>query len=301
MSVGAVIKDYVDISKPRIILLLLVVAWAAMSVASGGIPDGLTFLWVTIAGITSTAASGALNHVIERDKDRRMGRTADRPVASGRIHPAAATAYATVLTIIAFLSLWLPGLQLAAALTLGAVAFYIVVYTLALKPTTPQNIVIGGFAGSFPALIGWSAVTGGLAAPAWLLAAIVFFWTPPHFWALALLYKEDYAAADYPMMPTIKGNDSTKKQMVAYAVLAVVSSLLLVVVGAGGYLFLAAALLLGWRFIADAARLLGHDNRKQYRRYFLWTIQYLGFLLLALIADAILVSYLPAAAPPSLF
>jgi protoheme IX farnesyltransferase len=297
---GAIVKDYVDISKPRIILLLLVVAWAAMAVARGGLPDGRTFLWVTIAGTASTAASGALNHVIERKKDSRMGRTADRPVASGRIHPAAASTYAAILTAIAFLSLWLPGLYLAAWLTLGAVAFYIIIYTWALKPTTPQNIVIGGFAGSFPALIGWSAATGTLGAPAWLLAAIVFFWTPPHFWALALLYKEDYAAAEYPMMPTIKGDESTKKQMIAYAALGVLSSLMLVVIGAGGYLFLVAALLLGYRFVFDAVKLLGHDDRKAYRRYFLWTIQYLGYLLLALIADTVLVSYFPGAAPPAL-
>ncbi len=293
----AVVADFVSISKPRIILLLLIVSWAAMAVASGGLPDMMTFLWVTVAGITSTAASGALNHVIERDRDRRMGRTADRPVASGRLHPFWATLYAAVLTVVAWWVLWDNGYQYASLLVLGAVGFYIFVYTLALKPATPQNIVIGGFAGSFPALIGWSAVTGGLSLPAWLLAGIVFFWTPPHFWALALLYKEDYEAADFPMMPALAGDLSTKRQMVIYAALTVIASLMLVVIGAAGYLFMAFAVILGYRFVVDAARLIDLDDRKAYRRYFLWTIQYLAFLLLALIADAVLLSFFPDAAP----
>lgn len=293
----SILSDFVQISKPRIILLLLIVSWAAMAVASGGVPDLWTFTWVSVAGITSTAASGALNHVIERDRDRRMGRTAERPVASGRLHPIWATLYAVVLTVVAWWVLWDNGYRYASLLTLSAVGFYIFVYTLALKPATPQNIVIGGFAGSFPALIGWSAVTGDLSLAAWLIAGIVFFWTPPHFWALALLYKEDYEAADFPMMPALAGDLSTKRQMVIYASLTVITSLFLVVIGAAGYVFMGFAVLLGYRFVVDAARLIDHDNRKEYRRYFLWTIQYLGFLLLALIGDAILLSYFPDAAP----
>lgn len=293
----AVVGDYVQISKPRIILLLLIVAWAAMFVADGGPPELIPFLAVTVAGITSTAASGAFNNVIERKRDGRMGRTADRPVASGRISPVAAAIYAFLLSVVAFSSLWANGLELAAWLTLGAIGFYVLIYTVALKPTTPQNIVLGGFAGSFPALIGWSAVTGDLSTAAWLLAGIVFFWTPPHFWALALLYKEDYEAADFPMMPTIKGEESTKKQMVVYAMLTMFSSLALVFIGAAGFLFLAVALYLGYRFIKGASDLIGQDDRKRYRRYFLFTIQYLGLLLLALIADVVLVAAVPGASP----
>lgn len=292
-----VIADYVQISKPRIILLLLIVAWAAMFMADGGIPNGLAFAMVSVAGTLSTAASGAFNNVIERGRDARMGRTADRPVASGRISPAAALTYALVLSAGSFAALWFIGKELAALLTLGAIAFYVVIYTVALKPTTPQNIVLGGFAGSFPALIGWAAVTGDLSTAAWLLAGIVFFWTPPHFWALALLYKEDYEAADFPMMPAIRGERSTKIQMVVYAVLTLAASLGLVAVGAAGYLFLVAALLLGGKFVKGAADLLAVDDRQKYRRYFLFTISYLGMLLIALIVDVLIVSAWPAASP----
>lgn len=293
----AILADYVQISKPRIILLLLIVAWAAMFMADGGVPDGLAFAMVSVAGTLSTAASGAFNNVIERRQDARMGRTADRPVASGRISPAAALTYALLLSAGSFAALWFIGKELAAFLTLGAIAFYVLIYTVALKPTTPQNIVLGGFAGSFPALIGWAAVTGDLSMAAWLLAGIVFFWTPPHFWALALLYKEDYEAAEYPMMPTIKGETSTKRQMVLYAVLTGFASIGLFVVGEAGYVFLAAATLLGFKFIKGAADLLHTDDRQRYRRYFLFTISYLGVLLIALIVDVMVVSVWPQLSP----
>ncbi len=296
-AVGDILRDYVQISKPRIILLLLIVAWAAMFVASRGIPAWVPFLAVTAAGTFSTAASGAFNNVIERKRDSNMGRTADRPVASGRIHPVNATVYALVLSALSFAALWIPGLHLAAWLTLGAIGFYVIVYTVVLKPTTAQNIVIGGFAGSFPALIGWAAAAGSLAWPAWLMAGIVFFWTPPHFWALALLYKEDYAAADYPMMPTVRGEVSTKRQMVLYAALTLLASLGLVAGGAAGYVFLVAACAMGFLLVKGAANLLHTQDRQQYRRYFLFTIQYLGLLLLALIADQIVIELVPAARP----
>lgn len=289
--------DLVAISKPRIITLLLVVAWAAMFVASGGLPDPVAFLAVTVAGVASTASSGAMNHVIEKDRDARMGRTADRPIASGRISRTTGAVYALVMAVISVVALALPGLYLAAALTAGAILFYLVVYTVLLKPNTAQNIVIGGFAGSFPALIGWAAATGGLAWPAWILAGIVFFWTPPHFWALALLYKEDYAAADYPMMPAVKGEASTKRQMVFYAAVTVAVSLALVPLGSAGYLYLIAAAVLGALFVGRCAQLLGDVPRTQYRSYFLFTIQYLGVLLLILMGDQLIVSNWPAAKP----
>ncbi|HUR63901.1 MAG TPA: heme o synthase, partial [Candidatus Thermoplasmatota archaeon] len=214
-TLGAVARDYYDISKPRILYLLLIVAWSAMAVASHGLPDLKPFVAVTLAGAFSVASSGALNHVLERKRDARMGRTASRPVASGRLRPAFAVVYAAVTAVLAYASLALVGLTLAAWLTVGAIVYYVLVYTVILKPSTPQNIVIGGLAGSFPALIGWSAATGSLdwplSLPAWILALLVFLWTPAHFWALALLYKEDYGAADYPMMPNVRGEASTRR------------------------------------------------------------------------------------------
>lgn len=290
----AVLADYLAISKPRILLLLLMVAWAAMFVAAGGVPGWKPFVAVTLGGTFSTAASGAFNNVLERRRDARMGRTAGRPVASGRITPLAATVYASVMSALAVLVLAVPGYMLAAGLTAAAIAYYVLVYTVALKPATPHNIVIGGLAGSFPALIGWAAATGTLAwpaaVPALVLALLVFLWTPAHFWSLALLYKDDYAAAEYPMMPNVKGERSTRLQIFLYAWLTVLCSLLLLASGQAGYLYLAAALALGGVLVTRSWRLLAHHNPKAYRSFFLFTIQYLGFLLLALIADRLLPS-----------
>ncbi len=284
----AIIKDFVEISKPRIMLLLLVVAWSAMFVASGGLPPLVPFLAVTFAGIFSTAASGAFNNVIEIPRDRRMGRTAKRPLASGRMAASSGIAYGVVMSILSIASLALIGAWLAALLTAGAIAYYIVVYTVWLKPTTPQNIVIGGFAGSFPALIGWSAVTGGLAWPAFIIASLVFLWTPAHFWALALLYKHDYAAADYPMMPNVIGEHGTRRQILVYSVLTVLASFSLVYPFAdAGLIYLAAGAGLGFLLVFRAAKLETQPSPKAYRTFFLWTIQYLGFLLMALMLDQV--------------
>ncbi|MEA3191476.1 MAG: heme o synthase [Thermoplasmata archaeon] len=286
------VSDYVQISKPRILLLLLVVAWAAMFVAAQGAPPFVEFAAVTLAGAFSVASAGAFNHVLERHRDARMGRTSQRPVASGRLTPRAAAIYASVMGALAFASLAVLQLWLAAVLTLGAIAYYVVIYTVLLKPSTPQNIVIGGFAGSFPALIGWAAATGGLAwpavVPALVLAALVFFWTPPHFWALALLYKEDYAKAEFPMMPNVRGEASTRRQIVAYAVLTAACSLALVASRDAGLVYLGAAVLLGAVLVVRAVRLLPGATPKAYRTFFLFTIQYLGVLLLALMVDRLL-------------
>jgi protoheme IX farnesyltransferase len=286
---GAVAKDYYDISKPRILYLLLIVAWSAMAVAARGLPPLQPLVAVTLAGACSVASSGALNHVLERKRDARMGRTATRPVASGRLRPAFAVAYALVMGVLAYASLAVVGLQLAAWLTVGAILYYVLVYTVILKPTTPQNIVIGGLAGSFPALIGWSAATGGLAWPgslaAWILAALVFLWTPAHFWALALLYQQDYAAADYPMMPNVRGEASTRRQVVGYSALTVAVSLGLVFSRSAGWVYLGAACLLGSALLIRSVEMMLEPSAKAYRSFFLYTIQYLGLLLLALMVD----------------
>ncbi len=290
----AVFSDYVQISKPRIMVLLLVVAWAAMFVGAnggaGGLPPLGAFLAVTLAGICSTAASGAFNNVVERDRDGRMGRTAQRPVASGRIGTGAATVYGLVMTILAVAPLAYLGLWAAAGLVLAAIGYYVIVYTIALKPTTTQNIVIGGFAGSFPALIGWAGLGLSLAAwPPWLLAGLVFLWTPAHFWALALLYKDDYAAADYPMYPNVHGDKKTRAWIVVYSVLTAALSLALVwPLADAGWIYLAAAGFLGFVLVRRAVALGAEPSPKKYRTFFLFTIQYLGLLLLALMADRVL-------------
>ncbi len=283
----ATVKDYVEISKPRIMLLLVIVAWAAMFMASRGWPGTGPMVAVTAAGILSTAASGAFNNVYEIDRDRKMARTAKRAVADGRIPVTHALAYGTVMALLSFLALAVIEAWLAAFLTLGAIAYYVIFYTAILKPATAQAVVIGGFAGSFPALIGWAAVTGTLALPAWILALVLFFWSPAHFWALALLYKEDYAAADYPMMPSVAGDESTRRQIMVYTVLTIVSTFLLLPYGPAGWVYLVAAALFGFALLRHAEKLLRHPSPKVYRSFFLFTIQYLGLLLIALIIDQV--------------
>jgi protoheme IX farnesyltransferase len=288
--------DYWAISKPRILYLLLVVAWSAMFLAAKGLPDGRAFLGVTLAGTFSVASSGAFNNVLERHRDARMKRTADRPVASGRLPVRHAVLYGVVTGLLSFASLAVLQLWLAAALTVAAILYYVVVYTVLLKPATPQNIVIGGFAGSFPALIGWAAQTGGLAwpgaLPALVLALLVFLWTPAHFWALALLYKDDYAAAEYPMMPNVRGEASTRRQVVAYAALTALCSLALLRSGTG-WIYLAAAVLLGAWLVARAVAMHRRPEPKAYRSFFFLTIQYLGLLLVGLMVDQLVGPRLP--------
>jgi heme o synthase len=287
----SVTADYLAISKPRILLLLLIVAWAAMFVAADGLPSWKAFLAVTLGGTFSTAASGAFNNVIEKGRDARMVRTANRPVAAGRITRTSALVYAGVMAVLSFASLWVPGYPVAAWLTLGAIAYYVVVYTALLKPTTAQNIVIGGLAGSFPAVIGWAAQTGGLAmpaaAPALVLGALVFVWTPAHFWSLALLYKDDYAAAEYPMMPNVRGEASTRRQIFVYAVATLLTSLLLFATRDASWVYLVAAVGLGGLLVGRSWSLLVTHNPSAYRGYFFFTIQYLGLLLLALMVDRV--------------
>lgn len=293
-SLRDVVSDYVQISKPRILLLLLFVAWAAMFTAAGDWPDWVAFAAVTGAGTFSVAASGAFNNVLERSRDRRMGRTSQRAVAAGRITVPAALVYASVM---AALSVAIPaavGLWWAAGLTAGAILYYVLVYTVLLKPATPQNIVIGGFAGSFPALIGWAAQTGSLAlpaaAPALLLALLVFLWTPPHFWSLALVYRDDYEAAGYPMMPNVRGEASTRRQILVYTLLTVAVSLLLPFLGtaAAGWPYLAVAALAGGVLVVRAVRLQRSSDKARDRAFFFLTIQYLGLVLVALMADRLL-------------
>ena len=292
----AVAADFYAISKPRILYLLLVVAWAAMFVAArdqhqslAAWPFWRAFLAVTLGGAFSTAASGAFNNVIERRRDAQMQRTATRPVASGRLSVMAASVYGTVMAVAAVAVLAIPGYGLAAAFTAGAIAYYVLVYTVVLKPTTPQNIVIGGLAGSFPALIGWTAATGTVSwpgsLPALVLAALVFLWTPAHFWSLALLYKEDYASAGFPMMPNVRGEASTRRQVFVYSCATVLCSLILLASQEASWIYLAAALLLGGLLVVRSWKLLADHTPKAYRSFFLFTIQYLGFLLLALMAD----------------
>ncbi len=210
------LRDYVALTKPRIIVLLLVTALGGMFLASQGAPEASLILLVLGGGALASGGANAMNHALERDIDGRMDRTRGRPVATGRIDANQALAFGIALNLLAFTLLSTMVNPLSAALTLSATLFYVLVYTKILKRTTPQNIVIGGAAGAIPPMVGWTAVTGQIDLPALYLFAIIFFWTPPHFWALSLILKDDYARAGVPMLPVVAGVDKTKTSILLY-------------------------------------------------------------------------------------
>jgi heme o synthase len=279
-----VLRDYLTLTKPKVQSLLLFITATTMYVA--GDPSlGLVFL-TCLGGALSAGGAGAINHAIDRDIDRKMTRTADRPVASGRVSPAAATAFGVLLGCSSVALLALAVNPLAAALSLAGLLGYVCVYTLWLKRTTPQNIVIGGAAGAVPPLVAWAAVTGGLSGTALYLFAIVFFWTPPHFWALSLLMKDDYANAGVPMLPVVRGEVETRRQILLYTVLLYAVTQLPFCAGGFGITYLVASMTLGASFIYCAARLLRSADRRWALRTYLFSLAYLALLFGAMAADA---------------
>ena len=214
-----IVRDYLALSKPRIVVMLLFTALAGMFLASGGPPDAALAIVVLAGGAMASAGANALNQFLDRDIDARMRRTRDRPVVTARVQPREALLFGLVLNVVAFVMFTALVNPLSAALTLTATLFYVFVYTLGLKRSTPHNIVIGGAAGALPPVIGWTAVTGSLGLPAAYMFAIIFFWTPPHFWALSLMLKDDYARAGVPMLPVVAGVAKTKKSILLYTVL----------------------------------------------------------------------------------
>ena len=281
-------RDYVTLTKPRIMSLLLLTGAAGMFVGAQGVPPLGTFA-VTMAGLAlACGGSSALNHVLDRDLDRLMRRTGHRPVAEDRVTPERALEFG--LTLMAFSFVLLASLVnvLTAALALVGGLFYVLVYTRWLKRSTPQNIVIGGAAGAVPPLVGWAAATGNLTLPALFLFLIVFFWTPPHFWALALVIKRDYAAARVPMLPVVRGDDETARQIVWYSIVLVGVTLLPFAWHTAGVAYLAAALLLGALFLRLAWRLRRETTTKRAGALFHYSLLYLALLFVALAVDPLL-------------
>ncbi len=280
----AVVSDYVEMTKPKVQSLLIFTTITTMYVA--GDPSlGLVAL-TCLGGALSAGGAGAVNHALDRDLDRMMKRTADRPVASGRVSPRAAIVYGILLGCASFALLALTVNPLAAALALSGFLGYVLVYTMWLKRTTPQNIVIGGAAGAVPPLVAWAAVTGGLGGTPLYLFAIVFFWTPPHFWSLSLLMKDDYARAGVPMLPVVRGEAETRRQILLYAVLLYAVSQLPFCAGAFGVTYLVCSVVLGAVFIAGAYRLLRVPSRRTALRLYLYSLAYLALLFGAMVADA---------------
>jgi heme o synthase len=284
----SLLRDYVALTKPRIISLLLLTTVAAMFVAAPSGPAITTIMWTMLGGYLAAGGAGAINHYIDRDRDARMARTRRRPLASGRIAPAHGLAFGIALGALAVLQLALTVNVLAALLSLAGLLGYVFVYTAWLKPLTPQNIVIGGAAGAVPPLVGWAAATGALDLDALWLFGIVFLWTPPHFWALALLIKDDYARTGVPMLPVVRGEQATRRQILAYSLVLVTATLLPVATGLFGALYAVAALALGVAFIGLAWALLRSPTRRAALRLYLSSLAYLALLFCAMALDRVL-------------
>jgi len=272
------VSAYIQLTKPRIVLLLLITTVPAMILARRGVPSLWLIAATLLGGTMSAGGANAINQYVDRDIDEVMTRTRRRPLPARAIEPRRALAFAILLGVAGFLWLvFLVNLP-AALLSTAALLFYVFVYTLWLKRSTPQNIVIGGAAGAAPALVGWAAVTGRVGWPAVVLFAIVFVWTPPHFWALSLRYRNDYALARVPMLPVVAGREVTTRQILVYSVVLVGVSLLLWPVARTGFLYPAAALALGGIFVARAVRLRAKGTTAAAMSLFRYSIVYLALL-----------------------
>ncbi len=284
----AAIRDYITLTKPRIMSLLVLTAVCAMVAGAGGAPALVPLMALLVGGALACGGASALNHVLDRDIDRLMGpRTASRPVAAGRISPRRAVAFAAVLSVLSFAVLAVFANPLAAVLALSGGAFYVVVYTLLLKRTTAQNIVIGGAAGAFPPLAGWAAAHGRLALGAAFLFVIVLLWTPPHFWALAVLLAPGYKAAGVPMMPVVRGAGPTALRVLVYTLVLVAMTLLPVATGTFGVVYLFAAVPLGAVFCWLAWRLWRDSTPARAAVTFHYSLLYLALLFVAVALDAV--------------
>ena len=286
-SAGQSAKAYFLLTKPRIIELLLVTTVPTMFIAARGVPSPWLMAATLFGGVLSAASANVLNCYLDRDIDALMRRTARRPLPAHRVEPGDALRFGLVLGVAGFVWLWATVNLLSAVLATSAILFYVFVYTIGLKRRSTQNIVIGGAAGAVPVLVGWSAVTGRVDLPALVLFAIIFYWTPPHFWALSLRYKDDYAAAGVPMLPVVRGARETSTQILYYTVLLVAVTLLLYPAGRMGALYLAAAVALGGAFIWRALELRRDLNGRRAIRLFSFSNTYLALLFGAMALDAV--------------
>ena len=277
--------DYVALTKPRIIELLLVTTVPTMIVAERGMPSVWLIVATVLGGTFAAGGANAINMYVDRDIDKVMKRTQNRPLASGRLEPRNALTFAVGLEVVAFVFLWATVNLLSAVLAVAACLFYVFVYTLWLKRTSKSNIVIGGAAGAAPVLIGWSAVTNSLDWAPVVLFAVIFYWTPPHFWALAIRYREDYAAADVPMLPVVASLRTTAVRILLYTLLLWALTVLFAPVAGMGNIYLGAALVLGAVFTFYAARLLRDSSPQLAMRVFTWSISYITLLFGAMAVD----------------
>jgi heme o synthase len=283
---GGLVRDYIALTKPRIISLLLITALGGMFLAAKGIPDGATIAVVLVAGSLAAGGANSINHYLDRDIDYKMSRTRKRPVAGGRITGRDAMYFGVALNVVAFVLLSVLVNPLSAGLTMAATGVYVFVYTLGLKRTSPHNIVIGGAAGAFPPMVGWAAVQGDVGIASVYLFAIVFFWTPPHFWSLALMIKDDYSEAGIPMLPVVSGVDETKRQIVLYAALLTALTVMFVVTREVGWIYGVSAAVLGVGYLYYAIRLMLSPGIEQAKPAYLFSLAYLTLLFAAVMVDA---------------
>jgi protoheme IX farnesyltransferase len=284
-----VVQSYYQLTKPRIILLLLITTAGGMWIAAEGQVEPVLLIVTLLSGAFAAGAANTINCLYDRDIDYIMERTRHRPLPSGRVQPRDALIFAIALTFAAFLLLTLFANLLAACLAMAGIVCYVLVYTHWLKRHTTQNIVIGGAAGAIPPLVGWAAVTGELSWAAWVLFAIIFLWTPPHFWALAVLIREDYAKVGVPMLPVVEGNESTAKQILYYTLILIPVTLLLVYpLHTLGWLYGAIAVLLGSIFVQKAWQLMQQPSDLQVARsLFKYSIFYLMLLCAGMAVDSL--------------
>ena len=282
-GVRQVAADYFELTKPKVQTLLLFTTITSMEIA--GNPKVSKIALCCLGGYLSAGGAGAVNHYYDRDIDAQMKRTATRPIPAGRISPRAALTFGIALAALSFALMWTTLGLLPAALALSGFLGYVGVYTMWLKRSTPQNIVIGGAAGAVPPLVGWAATRGSLSWTAVYLFAIVFYWTPPHFWALSLLMKDEYAKVGIPMMPVVRGERETRRQILLYTLLLYAVTQLPFCAGEFGGIYLAASMLLGLAFIGGAVTLYRRADRRTALRLYLFSLAYLALLFGAMVAD----------------
>ena len=287
VSITKTMRAYLALTKPRIIELLLITTVPAMVVANQAIPSPLKIVYTVLGGTLAAAGANAVNMWFDRDIDAMMKRTQNRPLVTGEVSPSGALMFAIALEAVSFLLLWSSVNLLSAILALSAALFYVFIYTMWLKRSSSSNIVIGGAAGAVPVLVGWAAVTDRLDLAPVLMFAIIFLWTPPHFWALAFRYKEDYANAKVPMLPAVATFRKTANQILIYSVLLTGVSLLLGPVAHLGLIYDSAALLLGIGFIYYAIKLRQSESPKVAMRVFSYSISYLTMLFVAMGVDVV--------------
>ncbi len=285
---GEIIKDYLALAKLRIVLLLCFTTVTAMVIAANGFPPIHLLLPTVIGGAFAAAGASAINQYIDRDMDAKMSRTARRPIPAGRIAPINALLYGVLLIVWSVLVIGIFVNWLAALLAFIGAVYYVVVYTLILKRNTVVNILIGGGAGAIPVLVGWAAIHNSLSFEPWILFAIVFYWTPPHSWALALLVNTDYARAEVPMMPVARGEQITRVQILLYSIQLFLITLLPVMFGFLGIIYAISAVLLGGGLIWMAVRLLQEATKAMARSTYKYSTAYLAFLFLIMIVDRVL-------------